>query len=82
MVERGDATYQVKMHQMRGFKTQNFPFFRFGKQYFVLFRNRFQTLVNMLSVLDACISIIRASGRGLGPRILEFFWPCEMASSR
>jgi hypothetical protein len=34
------------------------------------------------NVLDACISSTRASGRGLGPRILEFFGPCEMASSR
>ncbi len=34
------------------------------------------------NVLDACISIIRASGRGLGPGIREFFGPCEMASSR
>ncbi len=32
-------------------------------------------------VLDACISIIRASGRGLGPGIREFSGPCEMASS-
>jgi hypothetical protein len=34
------------------------------------------------NVLDACTSITRASGRGLGPGILEFFGPCEMASSR
>jgi hypothetical protein len=34
------------------------------------------------SVLDVCISITRASGRGLGPGIREFFGPCEMASSR
>jgi hypothetical protein len=34
------------------------------------------------NVLDACISITRASGRGLGPGILEFFGLCEMASSR
>jgi hypothetical protein len=34
------------------------------------------------NVLDACISITRASGRGLGPGIREFFGPCEMASSR
>ncbi len=31
------------------------------------------------NVLDACISITRASGQGLGPGILEFFGPCEMA---
>ncbi len=31
-------------------------------------------------MLDACISITRGSGRGLGPGILEFFGPCEMAS--
>ncbi len=34
------------------------------------------------NVLDACICITRASGRGLGPGIREFFGPCEMASSR
>jgi hypothetical protein len=34
------------------------------------------------NVLDACIYITRASGRGLGPGIREFFGPCEMASSR
>jgi hypothetical protein len=34
------------------------------------------------NVLGACISIIRTSGRGLGPGIREFFGPCEMASSR
>ncbi len=34
------------------------------------------------NVLDACISITGASGRGLGPGIREFFGPCEMASSR
>ncbi len=33
------------------------------------------------NVLDACISITRGSGRGLGPGIREFFGPCEMASS-
>jgi hypothetical protein len=34
-------------------------------------------------VLDACISITRASGRGLGPGIRKFFAPCEkMASSQ
>jgi hypothetical protein len=32
-------------------------------------------------VLDACISITRGSGRGLGPGIREFFGPGEMASS-
>ncbi len=32
------------------------------------------------NVLDACISITRASGRGLSPGIGEFFGPCEMAS--
>ncbi len=32
------------------------------------------------NVLDACISIMRGSGRGLGPGIREFFGPCEMAS--
>jgi hypothetical protein len=32
-------------------------------------------------VLDVCISIMRASGRGLGPGIPEFFGPCETASS-
>jgi hypothetical protein len=31
--------------------------------------------------MRACISITRGSGRGLGPGILEFFWPCEVASS-
>jgi hypothetical protein len=31
---------------------------------------------------DACIAIKRASERGLGPGIREFFGPCEMASSR
>ncbi len=36
----------------------------------------------MHNVLDACISITRVSGRGLGPGILEFFGPCEMALSR
>jgi hypothetical protein len=36
----------------------------------------------MHNVLDACISITRGSGRGLGPGIREFFGPCEMASSR
>jgi hypothetical protein len=34
------------------------------------------------NVFGACISITRASGRGLGPGIREFFAPCEMASSR
>jgi hypothetical protein len=34
------------------------------------------------NVLDACISIMKGSGRGLGPGIIEFFGPCEMASSR
>jgi hypothetical protein len=33
-------------------------------------------------VLDAGRSITRESGRGLGPRIREFFGPSEMASSR
>ncbi len=33
-------------------------------------------------VLDACISIIMASGRGLGPGIRAFFGPRETASSR
>jgi hypothetical protein len=33
------------------------------------------------NVLDACISITRGSGRGLGPGIQEFFGPCEMTSS-
>jgi hypothetical protein len=33
------------------------------------------------NVLDACISITRGSGRGLGPGIREFFGPCEVASS-
>jgi hypothetical protein len=33
------------------------------------------------NVLDACISIMRESGRGLGPGIQEFFGPCEMATS-
>jgi hypothetical protein len=33
------------------------------------------------NVLDACISITRASGRGLGPGNQEFFGPCEIASS-
>jgi hypothetical protein len=33
------------------------------------------------NVLDACISIMRGSGRRLGPGIREFFGPCEMASS-
>jgi hypothetical protein len=32
------------------------------------------------NVLDACISITRASGRGLGPGVREFFRPCEMTS--
>ncbi len=36
----------------------------------------------MHNVSDACISITRASGRGLGPGIREIFGPCEMASSR
>jgi hypothetical protein len=34
------------------------------------------------NVLPACISIMRGSGRGLGPAILEFFGPCEMVTSR
>ncbi len=34
----------------------------------------------MHNVLHACISITRASGKGLGPGIREFFGPCEMAS--
>jgi len=34
------------------------------------------------NVLDACISITRASGRGWGPGNREFLGPCEMASSR
>ncbi len=34
------------------------------------------------NVLDACISITRGSGRGLGPGILEFFGLCEMVTSR
>ncbi len=33
------------------------------------------------NVLDSCISIPRGIGRGLGPGILEFFGPCEMALS-
>jgi hypothetical protein len=33
------------------------------------------------NVLDKCISITRASGRGLGPGNREFFWPSEMASA-
>ncbi len=32
------------------------------------------------NVLDACISIARGNGRGLGPGIREFFGPCEMAN--
>ncbi len=32
-------------------------------------------------VLDACISITRASGRGLGPWIREFFGPSRQASA-
>ncbi len=31
----------------------------------------------MHNVLDTCISILRASGTGLGPGIREFFGPCE-----
>jgi hypothetical protein len=31
----------------------------------------------MHNVLDACISITKASGRGLGPEILEFFGPLK-----
>ncbi len=34
------------------------------------------------NVLDACISIMWESGRGLGPGILGFFGPCEMGMSR
>jgi hypothetical protein len=34
------------------------------------------------NVLDACISITRASGRGLGPGNRDFFRPFEMASSQ
>jgi hypothetical protein len=34
------------------------------------------------NVLDVCISITRASGRGLGTGIREFFGPCEMESSQ
>ncbi len=34
------------------------------------------------NVFDACRSITRASGRGLGPGNREFFGPCEMTSSR
>ncbi len=34
------------------------------------------------NVLGARISITRASRRGLGPGILEFFGPCEMGTSR
>ncbi len=34
------------------------------------------------NVLDAGISIMRGSRRGLGPGILEFFGPCEMVTSR
>jgi hypothetical protein len=34
------------------------------------------------NVLEACISITMASGRGLGPGIRDFFGPCEMASSQ
>jgi hypothetical protein len=33
------------------------------------------------NVLDACISIMWGSGRGLGPGIPEFFGPCEMETS-
>ncbi len=33
----------------------------------------------MYNVLDACISITRASGMGLGAGNGEFFGPCEMA---
>jgi hypothetical protein len=33
------------------------------------------------NVLDACISSMRASGRGLGRGYIEFFGPCKMASS-
>ncbi len=36
----------------------------------------------MHNVLDECISITRASGRGLGPGYREFFGPCEMSMSR
>ncbi len=34
------------------------------------------------NVLNACISIMWGSGRGLGPGIPEFFGPCEMGTSR
>ncbi len=34
------------------------------------------------NLFDACISITRASGRGLGPGNRDFFGLCEMASSR
>ncbi len=34
------------------------------------------------NVFDACRSITRTSGRGLGPGNREFFGPFEMASSR
>ncbi len=33
------------------------------------------------NVLDACISIMWGSGRGLGPWIPDFFGPCEMGTS-
>ncbi len=36
----------------------------------------------MHNVLDVCISIARASRRGLVPGNRVFFGPCEMASSR
>ncbi len=32
--------------------------------------------------LDACISITRTSGRGLGPENWKFFGPCKITSSR
>jgi hypothetical protein len=35
----------------------------------------------VLNVLVACISIMKASGRELGPGIREFFGPRETASS-
>ncbi len=39
-------------------------------------------MIYVHNVLDACISITRGSGRGLGPGIREFFGPFERASSR
>ncbi len=63
-----------------------FLYFSESQTTILQFKNNYLCSYDLYSsvhnVLNACISITRASGRGLGPGIREFFGPCEMASIR